>query len=133
MSASDLQPLDVIWLFHGTAQGNRKDRMMVCVSPHDGFFLPINTENFHRPCFPLRKTPDHEWLNHDSHVECNVLEYDDFAIEDSIAKHDIVGYLALSHVRDIVAGLTASVAIRKADRETIIATLKAFEAENHDR
>lgn len=133
MSASDpLQPLDVIWLFHGTARGARKRRMMVCISPHDGLFLPINTANHHRPCFRLSKAPHHDWLDHDSHVECNVLEYDEYEIEQSIETSGTIGYLHLSHVQDILDGLARSTGIRAGDRELIVGILSGFRAEHGD-
>jgi len=104
MSSSDLQPLEVIWLHHGTARGLAKTRMMVCISPEDGFFLPINTTDRFRPCFTLPRIPHHDWLKHDSHIECDVLVFDEYPVEESIAHDGIIGYVDFSHIDDILVG-----------------------------
>jgi hypothetical protein len=126
MSASDLQPLEVLWLFHGTAKGEVKNRMMVCVSPEDGFFLPINTTDRHRPCFALSMRPDHLWLDHDSHVECDILIFDEYLIDESMRRHGVVGYLSFHHVDDIIDGLGRSVVVSELDRRRISSVLTSY-------
>lgn len=128
-SESVLQPLDVIWLYHGTATGQTKNRMMVCVSPDDGFFLPINTRDKFRPCFALLKQPNHTWLDHDSHIECDFLEYDECEIEESIRCNDVIGFVDFSHIPDIINGLKQSRVVRIADRLRISEILTEFEAD----
>ena len=81
---------------------------MVCIAPDDGLFLPINTRHHFRPCFPILREPDHEWLDHDSHVECNIIEYDEMPVEESLRDYGIVGRLALRHADDVIAGVEAS-------------------------
>lgn len=127
MSGSDLQPLDVIWLYHGTAAGRAKHRMMVCISPRDGFFLPINTADKFRPCFALPKHPNHAWLNHDSHIECDILVYDDFEIEQSIRGNNVIGFVDFLHIPDIIDGLKQSRVVSAADRSRVIDVLTTFE------
>lgn len=127
MSGSDLQPLDVIWLYHATAAGRAKQRMMVCISPEDGFFLPINTADRFRPCFALSKHPKHAWLDHDSHIECDILVYDDFEIEQSIRRNPAIGFVDFSHIPDIIDGLKQSRVVSAADRATVIDVLTIFE------
>lgn len=66
-------------------------KMVVCVDAEMGWYFRINTHDTWRPNVELMKTPDHEWLHHDSFMECNILELDDYVVEQAVRQSGIIG------------------------------------------
>lgn len=96
-----------------------KPRMMVCISPVMLEFLRINTRDRFKPCVPLSRLPHHPFLAHDSFVECNILELDEYVVEQSIGRNSIVGRLhdrMKAEIYERIQGLTY---ITKADKQRI--------------
>lgn len=118
-----VEPFQVVWLFHGTARGQKKPRWMICILPDQGFFLPITSEPFF-PDIPISKSPDHEWLDHDSHIECNILEYDEFAVEEAILDKEI-NYASFDLIDPILEALSKSSTASPIDIENIEVSLRA--------
>ena len=110
-----LDLFDVIWVFDRTTNPP-KPKMIVCLSYADGWFLRVNTKGSFRPCVPIdvKRNP---WLDHDSHVECALLEFDEFEIEDSLRNPgNFVGKLHKDHAKAILGALVREPYIRSADK-----------------
>ena len=72
---------DVIWVFDRTTRP-AKNKMIVCLSFANGWFLRINTSGRFRPAVFIDNARN-PWLDHNSYVECTLLEFDEFEIEES--------------------------------------------------
>ena len=108
---------DVIWVFDRTTNPP-KSKMMVCLSFDDGWFLRINTNKF-RPAVAVDKTRN-PWLDHDSHVECNLLILDEFLVEESLRDQpDPLGKLHRDHFGAIVKAIMGLRFVRFADKQRI--------------
>jgi hypothetical protein len=117
-----LQTGDVLWVFDPTTDP-QKFKMMVCLSSEDGWFLRINTLGHFRPAVPIDKARN-PWLKHDSHVECNLLELDDYAIEESLRnRRNPCGQLHRDHYPAIVKALMGLPFVKQADKQKIAALL----------
>ena len=114
--------LDVLWVWDEGLRGAPKFKMAVCVEPDAGLFLRINTRDLVRPCVPILRR-DHPFLDHDSHVECDLAEYDDYAIEEGRDRGGIVGRLALRCVPEIREALMAAATISDRDKRLVAAAL----------
>lgn len=108
----------VIWVFDRTTNP-QKHRMMVCVSFEDGWFLRVNTNNRFRPAVPIDRARN-PWLDHDSHVECVVQEWDEFEITEAIRERGgSIGLLHRDHYPSVLAELLNNRFTRKSDKEKL--------------
>ncbi|MFN3970341.1 MAG: hypothetical protein ACK4L4_03075 [Gemmobacter sp.] len=113
-----LRTFDVIWLFDRTTDPP-KWRMNACVSWEDGWFLRINTRNSFRPCVAIDKACN-PWLDHDSFVECNLLEWDEFEMEEAMrSPRNPVGALHSDFREPVLRELIGLRQVRLADKERL--------------
>lgn len=113
---------DVIWTFDRTTRPP-KAKMMVCLSFDDGWFLRINSSGKFRPAVPIDKTRN-PWLDHDSHIECTLLELDEYEIQDSLKDpRNPCGKLHRDHYKAIVREIMGLRFVRLADKQRVAALL----------
>lgn len=117
---------DVIWLYDDGAEGQRKPRMMVCLSPDDGFFFRINTSPKFLPNVAIMRNPHHAWLVHDSFVQCSLLEYDEYPVQETLESRGVIGQVHFSMVSPIVERLRAA-HFRQGDKLKITKLLRELE------
>lgn len=84
-----MQPLEVIWINDALIRPPGP-KMVVCISPDLGWFFRINTRNHWRPSVPLLKAQN-PFLDHDSFLECQIIELDDYIVEQAMADRGIIG------------------------------------------
>lgn len=119
-----LNPLEVVCIDDAALN---KPKFVICVEPKEGFYFRINSRGHHPGSVPLAKSPDHEWLDHDSFVQCHgPLALDDFIIEQALDKYDTLGYISVSMVPVIIAATNAEKTISRNDKALIIACLSAL-------
>ncbi|TWH01416.1 hypothetical protein L614_002400000210 [Ochrobactrum sp. J50] len=94
-----LEPLDVILVFDVHIDP-AKPKFWVCLCPDEGIFFRINSKSVWRPCFPISRE-DNKFLDHDSYVECNLLELDEYLIREAIVSKGKIGRLGIRYVADI--------------------------------
>ena len=92
--------------------------MQVCLSYQEGWFLRINTRDVPRPCVAISQT-DNEWLDHDSHVECALLVFDEFEIEEAIRAGGPIGTLTEAVKPEILRKLVGQPYLREADKQVL--------------
>jgi hypothetical protein len=98
--------------------------MVVCVEGELGFFFRINTKAGWQQSVPLKKSPDHPFLDHDSHLECgDPLELDDYVIEQSPNRKGVIGAVSPSLIPDILRAVKAAARMTEKDKEKVIAFL----------
>ena len=97
--------------------------MVVCIEPDLGFYLRINSYPEWEPCVPIIKEPDHGFLKWDSHIECNVLDPDDYIIQESLKAGGVIGTVSPILCQSILAALGGT-ALARADRVAIWACLE---------
>ena len=94
--------------------------MVVCVSPHDGWFYRINSRSHHRPCIALARSPDHLFLKHDSYLEVGEpLELDDYVVGEALGKSGIIGRVDPGHCAAILGHLAEARYLNEADKAKI--------------
>jgi hypothetical protein len=120
-----MKALEVTWIPDQTITPPGP-KMVVCVEPGLGFFFRINSKNHWRPCAQILKHPDHEWLDHDSFVECNILDLDEYLIEEAIRESGIVGVVSAVAGKAILAEVQAAKSISAEDKEAIKLALSPF-------
>lgn len=121
-----VRPLEVIWIYDATITppGNK---MVAAIHPERGWFYRINTKP-RRPCVKLIKTPDHEFLDHDSHLECgDPLEIDDYLIEEGLRNRGVIGRIAVSHCETIKRFVATARTLTTADKQAICEILDGCE------
>lgn len=117
-----LNPLDVICIFDGTLE-NAKAKLVVCIAPVEGFFFRINTKPWPIPVCVL-KLPDHNFLDHDSFIECNgPLELDEYTIQDGLNRHGLIGTFDKKIVPQILDAINKNGRISEADKKIVRAAL----------
>ncbi|MBW7921249.1 MAG: hypothetical protein H3C51_04030 [Rubellimicrobium sp.] len=116
-----LRLFDVVWVFDLTT-APQKRKMFVCLSFDDGWYLRINTKPVPKPSVPVTKARN-PFLDHDSHVECALLEVDDYEIAEAIRRGGVVGRLSLWHRQAIAEGIRRAPYIRQRDKDRIAALL----------
>jgi hypothetical protein len=112
-----VQLFDVTWIFDRLTDP-QKHKMMVCLTFERGWFLRINTRNNFRPCVPITRHA-HPFLKHDSHVECSLLEIDEFEIEEALTQSGIIGRVDLAAKADICMHLLKAPYISTADKREL--------------
>lgn len=94
-------------------------KMLVCVSPADGIFFRINTENKWPIGVPIFKI-DNIFLKHDSFLQVgNALDLDDYIIDQSKRAGDPVKILDHKYIDLILAAIDRSHSISPADKAKI--------------
>lgn len=101
-------------------------KMVVCIDADMGWFFRINTRDGWRPNVPLAKTPDHEWLLHDSFMECNILELDDYVVEEAIRRSGVIGVVHPSLCPAIRDAIRQNRGMSNTDKMRIHATMQAL-------
>jgi hypothetical protein len=99
--------------------------MVICVEAELGYFFRINTRG-HRPgSIPLKKAGLHEFLDHDSYLECGgPLELDDYVIEESLRESSgVLGQVSTTLIPQILTAMMANKELSRKDKETIKAFL----------
>jgi len=119
-----LSLLDVI-LVYDLETNPQKHKYHVCVCVDEGLFFRINTANWWQPSFPILVS-DNPFLRHDSHVQCILLEHDDYIIRESISRYGIIGNLHAKHIDDIIRALLNNKVISMKRRQNIIDSLNLF-------
>jgi hypothetical protein len=117
-----LNALDVIWI-RDECISPPGPKMVVCVESALGYFFRINTRG-HRPgSVPLKKAGLHEFLDHDSHLECGgPLELDDYVIDDSLSGRGVIGQVSAALIPEILQAIDGNKELAAKDK----ATIKAF-------
>jgi hypothetical protein len=120
-----LRPLEVIVVPAGFITDHPK--MMACCCAELGLFYAINTRDKLRPCIPIRKTPLHEFLQHDSFLQCgDPLEIDDYMVEQALQSRGVVGRLDASVVPEIKKFLANALYLSERDKSEIVAFLDRY-------
>lgn len=89
-------------VIHDETLRDPKPKMVACVHPEEGWFYRINSRPFLRPHVPLKRDPDHLWLDHDCFLHCEILMLDDYVVEESLRRHGgPVGEISNALKRDI--------------------------------
>lgn len=117
-----LAPLSVIWMFDRTTDP-QKWKMLVCLSHDDGWFLRINSKSHFRPCEPILAKDHSAFLDHDSYVECTLLMFDEYEVEEAIRSRGVVGQVLDQHKSSILGHLLAAPYIRNDDKDRLRALL----------
>ena len=105
---------DVIWVYDRTITPQNW-KMHVCLDFERGWFLRVNTRNWHKPCVPIRVS-DNPFLDHDSHIQCVILEIDEYEIEEAIRTQGICGTVCDAAKGAVLAHLLADRSIRDSDK-----------------
>ena len=120
-----MRPLEVIWIPDATIKPPGP-KMVVCISPEFGWYFRINTRGHWVPSVPLPKEPDHPWLKHDSHLECNILELNDYVIEQALDASGIIGSVSTALCPAIRDAVRANRTMSSTDKMVIHQVLQAL-------
>lgn len=116
---------DVIVIWDGTIRPPAP-KMVICVSAEFGYYFRINTKPHWLGSIPLPKAPDHQFLDHDSYVECaSILELDDFVIDESIREKGVVGRISTAMRRQIAEKVSGIALISADDKEILAKALRS--------
>lgn len=119
-----LNALDVIRI-HDDLISPPGPKMVVCVEALLGYFFRINSRG-HRPgSLLLKKAGAHEFLDHDSHLECGgPLELDDYIIDESLRRHGgTIGCVSPTLIPAILQAMDANGELSPKDKAAIRAFL----------
>ena len=98
--------------------------MVVCVEASLGFFFRINSRPNWQKSLPLKKVPDHTFLDHDSYLECgDPLELDDYVVDESLSRSGIIGVISKEIVPEILKVVDTAARISPKDKAAIRAFL----------
>lgn len=89
-----------------------------------GWFLRINTKSYPRPSVPILKD-DNPFLDHDSHIECGILEVDEFEVDESITRNGVIGRLNMKYRTAILSEHLSMPIVRERDRRVLREILSA--------
>lgn len=98
-----MSPLEVIWINDALIRPPGP-KMVVCISPERGWFFRINTRGHWRPCVPLLRA-DNPFPDHDSFIECQIIELDDYIVASAISDRGIIGVVhraVCNRIRDAI-------------------------------
>ena len=90
-----IRPLDVIWIPDDTIRPPGP-KMVVCVEPDLGFYFRFNTHDNWEPSVPIRRLPDHGFLQWDSFIQCRILDPDDYIIQRALRDRGVIGRVSPS-------------------------------------
>ena len=99
-------------------------KFWVCIEPAMGWFFRINSKSHWRPCLKI-DAADHPFLDHESFIECNLLEVDDSIVERALNWRGVLGRIDHKHCAQMMAIIDASGDIRTADKALIRAAFDA--------
>lgn len=116
--------LETIWIYDGLINPPHP-KMVVCMSPEDGWFFRINSRPHFKPCVPLLREPDHQWLDHDSHLQCSILMLDDYVVDAAIERNGVVGSVSLELREEIIRGIMAGRDTPPRDKQRLCDLLNA--------
>lgn len=103
-------------------------KMVACINPAEGWFFRINSRDKLRPCVAMARSPHHAFLDHDSFLHCDILELDDYIIDESLRRKCVVGRVHQSLADEIIRKVRLSMHISVADQDVIAQLLqKAFQ------
>jgi len=85
-----LNLLEVITIFDETLR-KPHPKMVACIHPDEGWFYRINSQPHLRPWVRLERQPHHTFLDHDSHLHCEILMLDDYIVERSLRHAGVIG------------------------------------------
>lgn len=113
---------DVYWLFDRTTQPP-KWKMNVCLSWEVGWFLRINTSSRFRPCVPLDRAR-HPRLDHDSYVECVLLEFDEYELDEALRnRRNPVGRVSADLREDVLRAMLPEPYLSRHDKDRLTVLL----------
>lgn len=114
---------DVLWLFDGTAAGENKDRMFVCLEPTRGWFARIVTR---QPRYRPVSLPEsgHPFLRHDSYVETGMpVEFYEAEVDES-ERRGVAGRVSHTVAAAIVTAWSDARVTPPAAREEIVTRVR---------
>jgi hypothetical protein len=117
-----MKALEVIWIDDDIIRPPGP-KMVVCVEPHLNFFFRINSNDNWQPCIPIARQPDHMFLKWDSFIQCSILVFDDYIVDQSLRRKGIIGSVSTSLCSELLMALGACNASRS-DRNAIRAVLE---------
>ena len=112
-----LQFFDVILVFDRLTRP-QKLKYQVCLSYERGWFLRINSGDRYKPSVAISKA-DNTFLDHNSFIECGLLEIDEYEIDDALRARGIIGRVNLASKPDILAHLLSATYISPADKNAL--------------
>jgi hypothetical protein len=115
--------LDVIWIMDELIDPPHP-KMVACVNPLDGWFFRINSRDKLRPCVPVVRIPHHTFLHHDSFLHCDILELDDYIIDESVRRRGVIGRIHSTLVDEIIVKLRLAIHISRTDQDVVARLLK---------
>lgn len=119
-------PLEVTWIPDQTIRPPGP-KMVVCIEPNLGWFFRINSRPHWRPCIPLVREPHHRFLDHDSYLECNILDLDEYLIEEAVRESGVIGQLHIGVCGQIREAIRQNSTISNGDKAAIHAQMQALE------
>lgn len=120
-----LRPLEVVLVPAGLITDHPK--MIACSCASLGLFYVINSRDKIRPCISIIKSPLHEFLHHDSYLQCgDPVEVDDYVIGQSLEFRGVIGRLDASVIPDIKKFLANALYLSERDKIEIIAFLDRY-------
>jgi hypothetical protein len=90
-------------------------KMFVCISRENGWFLRINTRDHFKPCVAITLA-ENPFLTHDSHIECVLLEVDDYEIEESVQHRGVIGTVCDAAKSQVLRHLINSRHVKQRDK-----------------
>ena len=118
-----LLPLDVVIISDNIIRPPGP-KMVVCICPEHGFYFRINTEPKWQTPVLLRKAGVHDFLDHDSYLECgSPIELDDYVIETTGNRGKVIGAIAAAVLPEIIEAIRTSPRVRASDRRVMLAAL----------
>jgi hypothetical protein len=117
---------DVIWISDDEISPPGP-KMVVCVEPFIGLYYRINTHDNWRPCI-LIDLHSHAFLKHDSFIQCEILELDDYVITQALNKGGVIGRISIS-VCDALIEALGYVNAPHADKNSIRSALERAKLE----
>lgn len=117
-----LSTFDVVWVWDASIRPPGS-KMIVCVDFSEGEFLRINTLSRYKPCVPICRDPHHMWLEHDSHIECNLLIFDDYYIGEALKIRGVIGAVDSALKPNVLNLLMRSGTVPNADKARITSVL----------
>lgn len=119
-----MKPLEVTWVPDDTILPPGP-KMVACIVPAQGWFFRINTADHWRPNVPLVRLPDHPFLKHDIHLECQILELDDFVIAEALRKTGVIGSISPTLTPMIRAAVRQNRSMDNTEKAAIHAAMQA--------
>lgn len=120
-----MRPLEVTWIPDDTIKPPGP-KMVVCISPQHGWYFRINSKSVWTPSVQLLRVPDHPWLHHDSFLECNILELDDYVIDRALNQSGVIGAVSVELCPVIREAIRSNRHMSSTDKMVIHQVLQAL-------